>query len=231
LVEPAVPVGVEGRMMAVRSEHILDAAVRVGSLAAAVAPFRRVVGTTSGRERTTGQPVWSARQLARHFVHQRRVRPPTAETALTDTGEDPESTALVFGPETSGLTNDELALCGWLVTIPCAPARPTLNLSQAVLLVAYEFYVTGPDDPAPTLAAEPVAAPAPPAPSAQVAGLFEQAEALLAEVGFARDGTFEGVLRDLRALAARSGLTEREVAILRGVCRRVGYALRRTPSG
>jgi TrmH family RNA methyltransferase len=235
LVEPAVAVGGEGRAMAMRSEHILDAAVRVDSLAEAVAPFRRVVGTTSGRERSTDRPVWNARELADRLA---------ADAAAATGDEAAATTALVFGPETSGLTNDELALCGWLVTIPCAPARPTLNLSQAVLLVAYELRMAAlvsmaglasNDVPAPTPATvQPpqgleLPAPATPAPVEQVSGLFEQAEAVLTEVGFARDGSFEGVLRDLRALASRSGLSEREVAILRGVCRRIRHALRRAP--
>jgi tRNA/rRNA methyltransferase len=46
--------------------------------------------------------------------------------------------ALVFGPEANGLTNDELALCGSVATIPADPAQPSYNLSHAVAIAAYE---------------------------------------------------------------------------------------------
>jgi tRNA/rRNA methyltransferase len=46
--------------------------------------------------------------------------------------------ALVFGPESNGLTNDELALCGSVATIPSDPAQPSYNLSHAVAIAAYE---------------------------------------------------------------------------------------------
>ncbi len=208
LVEPAVALGAQARAMAVHAGYILDNSRRVASLAEALAPFRRVVGTTSGRKRSAAQPVVTSRQLARQWFRQRAA------------GEPWVNTALVFGPEASGLNNDELALCGTLVTIPCAARQPTLNLSQAVLLVAYELCQDG-ADPAPA-EEEP-----PPAETAQIEGLFTQAQELLRRVGFARDDSFEGVLRDLRRLAARSGLTEREVAILRGICRRGLHALHR----
>ena len=208
LVEPAVALGAQARAMAVSAGYILDSSRRVASLDEALAPFRRVVGTTSGRKRSAAQPVVTSRQLARQWSRQRAAGEPWMDTAL------------VFGPESSGLNNDELALCGSLVTIPCAARLPTLNLSQAVLLVAYELCQDGAGSAA--TEDEP-----PPAETAQIEGLFTQAEELLRRVGFARDDSFAAVLRDLRRLAARSGLTEREVAILRGICRRGLHALNR----
>ncbi len=47
---------------------------------------------------------------------------------------------LVFGPETSGLTLDEIALCGHRATIPSHPAQPSLNLSHAVMIAAYDVF-------------------------------------------------------------------------------------------
>ncbi len=206
LVEPAVALGKPARAMAVKAGYILDAAQRVASLVEALAPFRRVVGTTSGRSRSAAQPVVTARQLARQWSQQ------------PDEGGLWAQTALVFGPEASGLNNDELALCSCLVTIPCALRQPTLNLSQAVLLVAYELYLSGGEN-------HPAAQGARMAETLQVEGLFGQAQEVLRQVGFARDDSFETVLRDLRRLAARSGLSEHEVAILRGICRRSLHAL------
>ena len=48
---------------------------------------------------------------------------------------------MVFGPESSGLSNEEQALCHAVLTIPSHPAQPSLNLAQAVLVVAYELFM------------------------------------------------------------------------------------------
>lgn len=202
LVEPAPPLGNVARAFGVGAGHVLDAAERVSSLAAAVAPFPRVVGTTSTRDRRLAIPVATARELPR----------------LLAAADFP--TALVFGSEVGGLTNDEMARAGILVSIPCSAVQPTLNLAQAVLLVAYELWTAGTH-------LAPAGDPEPPAPAGEVDGLLAHARDVLARVGFERDDSFPGVLRDLRQLAARAGLTGREVRILRGVCRRTQHALER----
>lgn len=212
LVEPAAEIGGVGRAFAVGARDVLEGAERFASLAEALGPFRRVVGTTSARDRTLPVPVVTPRELAVELA---------AETPLP--------TALVFGSEVGGLTNEELALCHRIVTVPCAPRQPTLNLAQAVLLVAYELFLSPYWRPA----GEPLAdaREEPPAPAESVEGLFGHLERTLTEVGFARDTTFAGVLLDLRRLAGRAGLTEREVTLLRGMLRRTGNALRRARSG
>lgn len=212
LVEPAVALGGQARALAVKARGILAKAERLPSLADAVRPFQRVVGTTASRGRRLPFEPLTPRQLAEATA---------AEPAV--------ATALVFGPERSGLTLEELALCGAVVRIPAAVRHPTLNLAQAVLILAYELY----------LARRPAARGRrsrtqdpdlePPASVEQVEGLFKQLEPLLGAIGFARDESFGGVLRDLRRLAARSELQEREVAILRGMCRRAGIRLARDP--
>ncbi len=148
---------------------------------------------------------------------------------------DPPGTpvALVFGPEVGGLTNEELACANLVVSVPCAPLQPTLNLAQAVLILAYELYQARLEGPRPgvggaELAGGAAAAAVPaevPATTADLDGLFDQAAAVLRRIGFDRDSTFPGVLRDLRAAAARAQLSEREAAILRGICRRAAHAL------
>ncbi len=207
LVEPAVALGGTARARAVKAKGILAGAERFASLADAVRPFRRVVGTTASRGRRLPVTPLSPRQLAATIA---------AEPAV--------ETALVFGPETSGLTLEELALCGAVVRVPTAARHPTLNLSQAVLVICYELFLA-------RRPATPEAGAEPPAPVDQVEGLFQQIEPLLAAVGFARDESFGGVLRDLRRLAARGQLTAREVAILRGICRRTQARLNRGPAG
>jgi tRNA/rRNA methyltransferase len=207
LVEPAASLGKIATMFAVGAGEILDAAVRAPSLREALAPFRRVVGTTSTRDRSLGIPVLEPRELPGWLA------------------QDPPSTpaALVFGPEVGGLTNEELALASAVVTVPCSPVQPTLNLAQAVLILAYELFAANGGPTAAISEAEP------PATAAEIDGLLDHATEVLTRSGFARDDSFPGVLRDLRRLAARAAPSSRDVRILRGICRRVQWALRPSP--
>lgn len=249
LVEPAPAIGKVARAFAVGAGEILDRVGRVGSLGEALASCRLVVGTTSTRARALDVPLLTPRALGERLA------------AVAE----PVPTALVFGPERSGLDNDELALCGLHVRIPAAPEQPTLNLAQAVLIVGYEIHLAasghplgaaaapgcgdlaatdvpsspsdeadpakagGENDPRDPETARPAAGSGgePPATTAEIDGLFEHAREVLEGVGFTRDDTATGVLRDLRRLAARARLTEREVVILRGICRRTLHALER----
>ena len=198
LVEPAAPIDATARAFAVGAGAILDGAVRAASIDQALAPFRRVIGTTSNRSRQLDVPIVDPQSYARVALR------------------EPESvsTALVFGPERSGLNNDELSLCSTLIRIATAPEQPTLNLSQAVLLVGHTLYLASEESEAVASGAEP------PAATAELEGLFGHVQEVLDRVGFTRDDTAAGVLRDLRQLSARAGLTNREVQILRGICRR-----------
>jgi tRNA/rRNA methyltransferase len=219
LVEPAAPLGPTAKAFAVGARHVLDGCSRVASLREALAPFPRVIGTTSTRDRRQAVPLIGPRELPERLA----ADPPGTPVAL------------VFGPEVGGLTNEELACANLVVSIPCAPLQPTLNLAQAVLILAYELYQARLRGPRPgvgdaELAGAAAAAAEVPATTADVDGLFDQAEAVLRRIGFDRDSTFPGVLRDLRAAAARARLSEREAAILRGICRRAEHALAHSAS-
>lgn len=216
LVEPAAELGTVARQFSVNAWPIVEVARHVSSLAEALAPFERVVGTTATRGRTFAGPLVGPGEIARLLAA------------------EPEApTALVFGPETSGLTAAELAVCGWVVRIPTDAALPTLNLGQAVLLLAYELFLArAGEDARGASAATPAITPTRRslrtsrlATTAEVEGLFAQAGPVLRQVGFARDSSFRQVMRDLRSLAGRSRLTGREVAILRGILRRTAWRL------
>lgn len=204
LVEPAAELGDVAKAFAVGARPILENAVRVPSLREALAPFRRVVGTTSTRDRTLGIPVLTPRELPAWLAQDQPGTP----------------TALVFGPEVGGLTNEDLALASAIVTIPCSPVQPTLNLAQAVLILVYELFLARGETPATVTAEEP------PATAAEIDGLLQHAAGVMEKVGFARDDSFPGVLRDLRRLAARAAPGSRDVRILRGICRRIEGALK-----
>lgn len=203
LVEPAPVLGKVATAFAVGARPILDGAERTPDLRSALGPFRRVVGTTSTRDRSLGIPVLAPRELPGWLAQD----PPDTPTAL------------VFGPEVGGLNNEELALASAVVTIPCAPVQPTLNLAQAVLILAYELFLARGAETA-TFTGEEA-----PATAAEIDGLLGHAGQILGRIGFARDDSFPGVLRDLRRLAARAAPASRDVRILRGICRRAEGAL------
>jgi tRNA/rRNA methyltransferase len=207
LVEPAAPLRSIARAFAVHAEAILDRVERVHDLRTALAGFERIVATTAARDRP-----WPSRLLA--------PRELAAALAADAPG---TATALVFGPEPSGLTNAELAQAGLLVRVPTSPVQPSLNLAQAVLVVAYELFVAAGEEPAAAVVDD----GEPRASGEEIAALFDQANELLARIRFARDATIEGVERDLRRLISRAAPTPREVTILRGILRRLGHALER----
>lgn len=205
LVSPKARIRQVARAFAVGAGDILERAETVDSLEEALAPFRRIVGTTSARARGLPVPVIDPKELPVRLA--------------SDPADLP--TALVFGPEASGLNNEELALCSLLVRIPCAPRQPTLNLSQAVLLVAWELWSSS------DASSEPAGDDLVPATGGEVQGLFDHLVPLFRRIGFARDDTFDAVLKDLRRMAARGRPTSREISLLRGIARRADHALAR----
>jgi tRNA/rRNA methyltransferase len=102
------------------AQDVLEQARVFGGLAEALAGAALVVALT--RRRPAGPPAADVREAA-------------AEVAAL---RHDETAALVFGPETSGLTNEELVLCGRTATIPAHPSQPSYNLSHAVAIAAYE---------------------------------------------------------------------------------------------
>lgn len=205
LVEPAPELGDAAFSFAMHAHSILLGARRHPSLADALGEFDYVVATASLRDRLWPHPVVPPRELSGHLAREA----PGARVAL------------VFGAEVSGLTSDELARASVLVSIPAAPANPTLNLAQAVLLITYELYVARGAPGA--IALEPVSR----ATVFQIEHLFGRLQELLAEVGFSRDTTIRRVARDLRLLLGRAALSEREAALLSGLLRRTRNALTR----
>ncbi len=203
LVEPAVTIGRTARAFAVHAKNILTGTRRAESLQAAVTSHCRIIGTSSTRDRSFSTLPIPPRDLP--------------QVLAADPPETP--TAIVFGSEVSGLTNDELALCNPHVQIPSSASQPTLNLAQAVLIVLYELYLARQATEQIASSVEPLAA------ASEIAGLFDHVDKVLSKIEFDRDDTFPGVRRDLRQLAARAALRRREAKILRGICRRALHAL------
>ena len=152
------------------------------------------VAALSGR-RTAGAPVLDVRQMADEVA------------AL---GSE-EVAALVFGPETAGLAEAELARCGRRVIIPADPAQPSLNLSHAVMVAAYEvFRARRPSGPAPRLSTHSEK-------EAMLALLREGLRAIEALPAVNTEGHFE----EWRALFQRADLTPKEVRLLEHMARKM----------
>jgi TrmH family RNA methyltransferase len=124
---------------------------------------------------------------------------------------------VVFGPEDYGLSNREVALCHRLVTIPAAPAYPSLNLAQAVAVVAYELGVTLPP-PADTATTDRELAAA-----VEVEAMHRRLQRALIAIGFLSEDNPGHIMHTIRAIHGRGGLRPREVDILNGVARQIEW--------
>ena len=123
---------------------------------------------------------------------------------------------VLFGRERSGLTNEEVALADAILTLPVDPAFSSLNIAQAVIVVAYEWRLSGFADEA---ASVPFTGDvAPPAAKAELVRMFEHLEGALDRAGFFRPPEKRGhMVLALRAMLQRAGLSEQEVRTLRGM--------------
>ena len=144
-----------------------------------------------------------------------------AQEAIAHTRDGP--VALVFGSEMSGLSNDELARCRSVATIPANPVYSSLNLAAAVQVAAYELRLAAGGEPvwqAPRFE---------PATHAAIEGLHAHAERTLAAMRFLDPAMPRRLMPRLRRLVARAGLEHEEVNILRGILARVDALLARAP--
>ena len=136
---------------------------------------------------------------------------------------------LLFGPERTGLDNEEVALADAIVTFPVNPRSASLNLSQAVLLLGYEWFKAA-HGARPPMAAQ----NAPPASRASVQGLFDHLEGELDACGyFVPDNKRPIMWRNLRNILHRLSMGEQDVRTLRGVLNALahGRRSRRPPPG
>jgi tRNA/rRNA methyltransferase len=128
-----------------------------------------------------------------------------------------DGAALVFGPETTGLTNDELALCGRSAAIPAHPGQPSYNLSHAVAIAAYEVF----------RASHPGGrARGPWATHDQKDGLLEKLRDGLLAVGALPRVNTDGYFADWRGLVQRADLTAKELKLLEHMARKMVQARR-----
>lgn len=122
--------------------------------------------------------------------------------------------AIVFGNERTGLENDELMLCHAAVHIPSVADFSSLNLAQAVQVLAYELRLATLDHVPRAAQAEKVERPAT---AEQLEHFFAHLEQMLENIDFHKGRSPRTIMQRLRRLFLRTNLEEREVRILRGI--------------
>jgi TrmH family RNA methyltransferase len=142
------------------------------------------------------------------------ARPRDEAAALLERAAEGGPVAVLFGREDSGLPNWALDLCHRTCTIPTNPEHSSLNLAQAVLVMAYEIWMAdqGRDQPF-----KPPRRTAPPANVHILEKLFEDAERALWAVDFFKSRQTESVMRTLRELVHRADPDQREAGFLRAI--------------
>ncbi|MGJ3248404.1 MAG: RNA methyltransferase [Elainellaceae cyanobacterium] len=216
------PLSADAFQMAVHADDVLRSAEVVPTLPDALVGCQRAIATTS-RDRALDMPV-DHPQPGLRWLLASQVNPATSLDS-----------ALIFGPEDRGLSNQELIYAQRCIRIPSNPVYPSLNLAQAVAICCYELYqlkhgqfgannvdasrlsVSEKD------AMQPAHADA--APLDALEGYFQQLEAVLLKIGYLYPHTAESRMAKFRRLFNRVEPSESEVAMLRGILRQMEWAL------
>lgn len=175
------------------ADIVLERARVFDTLAEAVADCAHVYATTVRKRGVTKRVV-------------------TPEEAAAEIHRAQGRSAIVFGPERSGLETEEVALCRCILTVPINPDFASLNLAQAVILCAYEW------SKGVGLAVPTEEELLPPAPQEDLEGMIAQFETLLDKAGyFFPESRAAATRRTLRNLLTKPGWNHLEVRTLRGV--------------
>lgn len=178
---------------------ILAAAQTYDSLDKAVADHHLVIGTTRHKGKQRKSPR-SPRAQAEHVV------PLLAHNKA----------AVLFGNEVNGLTNQELSRCHELIAIPSADAFPSLNLSHAVMIVAYELFLAA--GASPSVSQTALAA------GSDAEQFYNHLQQTLQHIEFIDPSQPERMMRSLRRLFGKARLSERDIKILQGILSAVDRA-------
>ncbi|HAC65037.1 MAG TPA: RNA methyltransferase [Cyanothece sp. UBA12306] len=185
------PLSEPAKLMAVHGVDILEQAQQVSNLPEALQGCQRAIATTA-RPRGTLTPL----------ENPKNALPWLLEPSLTS--------ALIFGPEERGLSNEELNYAQRFVCIPSNPDYPSLNLAQSVAVCTYELYQAA-------QTSTPIPPEIEPAPLDILEGYYQHLEALLLKIGYLYPHTATAKMEKFRRLYNRAELSPEEVALLRGI--------------
>jgi tRNA/rRNA methyltransferase len=188
----------KARMMAAGADRVLDGAVLYDDLPSAIADCTFVLATTA-RAHDQAKPV---------------IGPADAAIELVPRVAAGETVAILFGRERNGLENDEVALADRIVTLPVNPAFASLNLAQAVVVVAYEWFRLQTGSNLPFAMPEKSAA----VPKEQLLAFFAALERELEKVEFFRPPDKRETMQiNLRNIFTRMAPTQQDIRTLHGV--------------
>lgn len=205
LVDPSVFPNSQAEAMASGATDVLANAVVCASLTQALTGTVLALGVSARRRDITSE-VLLPKEAASRLLVEAQIAP----------------VALVFGNETSGLSNEELGLCQGLVSIPANPDYSSLNLAAAVQVLSYEIrqsYLNHARWPQPEIEAASVD---------EIERFYTHLETTLAELAFLNPGSPGKLMLKLRRLFARTRLAKEEVNILRGILTAASDAAKRT---
>ncbi len=203
----------EARIMSVHAVDVLENAVVVDSLPKALAGCQKAIATTV---RSRSVPI-------------NLEAPPAALPWLLTPN---VQSALMFGAEDRGLSNDELKYAQKFVCVQSNPDYPSLNLAQAVAICAYEIYqawLKMSNNPAQSVVTQPqiVEESIPTnAPIDVLEGYYQHLEDVLLEIGYLQPHTVPVKMEKFRRLYNKANLQPEEVAMLRGILRQVRWAIK-----
>lgn len=179
--------------------YVLEKATLYDTIEDAISDLNYVVATTA-RQRDGFKRVLGPREATQALASKERAG---------------QGVGILFGRERIGLRNNEVGLADDIVTFPVNPAYASLNIAQAVLLMAYEYMGTRdlPDDGLPFDGAEFEQAE-----KDELFGMFKQLEQALEKRGYFRPAERTPIMTDnLRAVLTRPGFSAEEIRLLRGV--------------
>jgi tRNA/rRNA methyltransferase len=198
LAAPQCAINEESARMAKAGKSVLDAAKVCSSLKNALQGIHFLVGTTgkSGGYR------------------EEAATPRTLGPKILDYASE-QNVGILFGPEDTGLIDEDLRLCQLLVRIPTNRQASSINLAQAVMIVTYELMLG-------SLAREPGRA-LKLAPLEQTEAMYDQLEDALMEIGFLHPQNARHMMFAIRKMLGRAGLESSDVGVLRGIARQIRW--------
>ncbi|MGI0482929.1 RNA methyltransferase [Geminocystis sp. CENA526] len=193
------------RIMAVHGVEVLEKAEIVDSLPQALQGCKRSIATTS-------------RQRDIHTVFE------TPRQAIPWLKAENITSALIFGPEDRGLSNQELSYAQRFICIPSNPEYPSLNLAQAVGVCAYELYQVSQES-----VIQEGSSVQDLANIEELEGYYQHLESLLLRVNYLYPHTAPKKMEKLRRIVNRANLTSQELAMIRGILRQVEWSIENNP--
>lgn len=196
----------KSREMAAGAEDIINSATIYPDFAAAMADINAAYATTA-RPRYMNKRV----VLPQHAMQEIIEYLKTQASSLK-----PFKVALVFGPERSGIGNEEITLCDSIITIPTDKKNPSLNLAQASVIIGYEWMKASSE--CGVLGVE--CGDNIPAPKADMFRMFEQLEKYLDQAEYFRTAHKKTIMwQNLKNMLLRGKWTEQEIRTFRGMLR------------